>query len=304
VIIEKDRCDGGRDYLWTNKSNAFTDLASDLHIYEAVQSQIGASTGADWGDVDNDGDLDLFVCNWSSPDERDKYLSSQFYIQGADGFSDVREAKSIRGTSLTEPLLADFNNDGFLDLFVTSSGSGQRSFLYVNDGKGGWHELTYLSSARVLGGQGSAAADFDRDGDLDLVVCTGGGVRLLRNDTTKQNWLQVAVRGGMAFEHADDGKVWSNASGIGTRVTLTIGAEKFTREIQSGKGSGCGNELIAQFGLGARRGRMTLNVRFPSGREVTRALIESEQRIEIRETDSAQPRPEQPPTAPTRGLGH
>jgi tetratricopeptide (TPR) repeat protein len=297
--------EGPSSYMWTNKGGSFENLASDLGIVGESKGRSAASTGADWGDVDNDGDLDLFVCNWSTPDERYGYLGSAFYMQDADVFHDVRESRGIRGTALTEPLLADFNNDGWLDLYVTSSGSGQRSFLYVNDGKGGWHDMTYLSSARVLGGQGSAAADFDRDGDLDLLVCTGGGVRLLRNDTTKQNWLQVSVKGGMGYDHADDGKVWSNAAGIGTRVTLSMGTEKFTREIESGKGSGCGNELIAQFGLGARRGRMTITVRFPSGREVTRALVDSQQRYEIRETDAAQPqRPQQPPAPPTRSIGH
>ncbi|MDQ3022965.1 MAG: CRTAC1 family protein [bacterium] len=298
--------DATPSYLWHNKGSSFSDVASILGLEEDSANRAASSSAADWGDVNNDGALDLFVCNWSTPAERLNYQNSAFYMQQSGGFSNVRRSEGIRGgTALTEPLFADFNNDGILDLYLTASGSSQRSFLYINDGKGGWHDMTYLSGSRVFGAQGSTAVDFDRDGDMDLLVCLGNSVRLLRNETSKQHWLQVHVEGGMKPGAAIEAKPWSNRAGIGTRVTLTVGGETFTREIQSGKGSGCGNELIAHFGLGGRKGRMSLTVRFPSGREVTRAIVNVDQRIEIREGDVAKEKPQRPeaPPAQQRGLG-
>jgi hypothetical protein len=262
----------------------------------------GVSSAADWADVTGDGRLDLFVTRTLDSASTVKLARSGFYI--ADNstpprYTDVRAAKGIRSSAtLTEPCFGDYNNDGHIDLYITSSGAGQRSFLYVNDGEGGWHDYTYLSGARVLGGLGCAWADHDRDGDLDLLVCTQDGVRLLRNDTAAQHWLQVRCTGGM-LERNGRG-AFSNAAGIGAKVTLTTGGEQFSRCILSGKGSGCGNELIAHFGLAQRLGRMTITVEWPGGAKLSRPVTALNQRIEIREEVQPEAPPEPPPGAPER----
>ena len=233
--------------------------------------------------------------------ERYAYLGSSFTCR-TGGFTDIRAGKGLRHGA--DRAAAGRLQQRRLARPVRSPRPAPAAQLPVHQRwQRGWTTDVPLQRSRARR-RGQRPRRLDRDGYLDLVVCTGVSVRLLRNDTTKLNWLQVSVKGGMGFDHKEDGRAWSNAAGIGTRVTLTLGNETFTREVQSGKGSGCGNELIAHFGLGARRGRMTITVRFPSGREVTRALIEAQQRYEIRETDAATPtRPEQPPVGPTRGLG-
>jgi tetratricopeptide (TPR) repeat protein len=297
--------------LWVNGGGGqFMDLAPTLGLCQGQVDRYCYSSGGDWGDADNDGDLDLFVCNWFNASEKGRYIASAFYMNNpaASGpaFTDVRAQKGIKSaTTLTEPCFGDYNNDGHQDLYLTSSGTGQRSYLYVSDGSGGWHEASYLSGSRVVGGLGCAHADFDRDGDLDLLVCSSGGVRLLRNDTPKQHWLQIEV-GGAAGSGAPAGDAWSNAAGIDARVELAVGGERFVREISSAKGSGCGNEMVAHFGLGQRSGRMTLTVRFPNGKEVTRPLMAHSDRLELREYErpsDATKRPEQPPASPQRTIG-
>jgi hypothetical protein len=205
-------------------------------------------------------------------------------------FSDQLAAWGIRYEEThAGPEFFDCNNDGHLDLFITSIYTGRRSYLYLNDGQGRFHDVTYLAGARVFDGWGAAWADFDGDGDLDLAAGTGSGLRLLRNDSPKANWLMVrAIGGTITATPPEDGPPYSNATGIGTRVTLVTSAGPQLREIQSGTGTGCGNELVAHFGFGLGTSKsLELVVRFPSGRTVTRHLSDVNQVVIVSETEAA-----------------
>jgi hypothetical protein len=89
----------------------------------------------------------------------------------------------------------------------------------------------------------------------------------------------------------------SNRAAIGARVSVVAEGLSMVREIQSGKGIGCGNELLAHFGLGQARGRISIVVRFPSGRTATRALVGGNQRLLFSEAGEAAA-PVQPDPAP------
>jgi hypothetical protein len=261
----------------------------------------GSSAGLTWGDIENDADLDLFCTNQLANRNRASADASQLLVcsMSAIGprYADQRASLGVRFEEDHYcPVFADFNNDGWLDLYITANAPQHRSCLYLNDGQR-FHDVTYLAGARVLNGWGCAWADFDLDGDLDLAVASPDGTRLLRNDTPPRNWLQVQLAGGMLAGAGSSGAgntaaisaAWSNASAIGARITLVAGAGKQLREIQSGSGAGCGNELVAHFGLGDYNGRLALAVRFPSGAIVTRAILQPNQRLVIREDEAAQP---------------
>jgi hypothetical protein len=130
-----------------------------------VVNDPGDSGAAVWGDYDNDGDLDLFVTNYDPP--RDC-----FYRNEGDGqFTKVMEGAWVSDSGLgIGAAWADYNNDGFLDLYVTNNG-GQHNFLYRNNGDGSMTRITSGPAVNSGGySHGCVWVDTDDDGDVDLFV--------------------------------------------------------------------------------------------------------------------------------------
>ena len=139
----------------------------------------GDSTGVSWIDYDQDGYLDLFVCNFGTPRN---YL---YRNNGDESFTRVNSAPITTDIMNAEGRAwADFDNDGDLDLFV-STGLGATDVLYRNEGAGVFTRLTTVPPVRSVGSsRGCAWADFDNDGWVDLFVTNEQNSRnfLFRND--------------------------------------------------------------------------------------------------------------------------
>lgn len=262
----------------------------------------GDTLSAAAGDVNGDGQADLYACKFVDSADNYHYPPSQLLLAAEGGYGDARGAWGIRADSAQVcPCFGDFNNDGLLDLFISSASESRSSWLYLNTGSG-FVDTGYLAGCAIPGAQGCASADYDNDGDLDLAVCTRDGLHLLRNDTPPQFWLQVDCSGS-----PPGAGVFSNRRAIGAVVTLQMGALTMRRDICSGSGLACGDSLRAHFGLGAKEGVCTLTVRFPSGREFSRALRTGSQRLQVSEDNglnspaSEPPRADSPPrTAPSQ----
>ncbi len=123
-----------------------------------------------WADYDNDGDLDLFMANYSTPQD-------SFYRNEGNGvFTKVTQGAWVMDTGYgVGAAWGDYDNDGFLDLYVANSG-GQNNFLYRNNGDGTMTRIT--SGPPVTSGgnsHGCAWSDYDGDGYPDLFVIGGNG---------------------------------------------------------------------------------------------------------------------------------
>jgi len=127
-----------------------------------------------WGDMDNDGDIDLYVANVNTPN---KLLRND----GAGVFSDATSGQ-LGDTSGGEGVAwGDMDNDGDLDLYLSNAGGASR--LFRNDGGGTFVDIATGPLAGTNQGRGAAWGDMDNDGDLDLYVANASGAnKLLRND--------------------------------------------------------------------------------------------------------------------------
>ena len=287
--------------LWLNRGDGtFVDVAEAFraagrpHRMEGKEL-FGRSLGCAWADYDNDGWLDLFVANIAPPDlllfcDQSQLLKNRGRARGSAGpflgFRDVRAGVGITyERTHAECAWGDYDNDGDLDLVITSTFWNRRSYLYRNLGDGTFEDVTWVTGARVLNGGAAAWADFDRDGRLDLAVAGNYGVRLFRNVTRNRNgWLQVELVG-----------TRSNRSAIGARVTVKSGRLRQIREVSGGRGTGCQDSLVQHFGLGPAPGPVTVEIRWPSGALQVLTEVRPNRRIRVVEpTPPRRPAPAAP----------
>ncbi len=226
----------------------------------------GNGAGVAWGDLNNDGWLDLYFTNDGQPDVLAQNGGGMFCPLPPGNLGDPANGQAVN--------CADFDNDGDLDLFVGRC--GQMDFLLVNNG--GWQ---FARSVLVVPGTdgcstSAACGDFDADGDIDIYVLNPEGPNLLLvNEINSGNhWLQVGLQG-----------TDSNGSALGARLRLVAGGMVQYREIAAGNGNFSQDSPLAAFGLGAAAVVDTLEVRWPSGLVQAWAGFPADQVLRIREGD-------------------
>ena len=154
----------------------------------AIAQDIVMSESGTWGDIDNDGDLDLFIADGGFDRPR---LNSVYFNQGDGQFQELRDGPIVTGTSYsTSSSWVDYDNDGHLDLFVANlypanaAGVAGPDFLYRNNGDATFTQVTTgpLVTDRTVS-FGIAWSDYDNDGDPDVVVTNNrGNDNFYRND--------------------------------------------------------------------------------------------------------------------------
>jgi hypothetical protein len=260
-----------------NGDGTVTDVGATSHLRGfGTMGAYGHTIGSAWIDVENDGDFDLLESNLAHP--RYYGFSNRTLLMINDGagvFTDIAaDAGIIYRETHSNPTVQDFNNDGYQDFFITCVYDGRFSEMYFNNGDSTFDQVNYESGAVVYNGWGSAASDYDFDGDVDLVAYT-----LFDNVSAAagNNWLQVRTLGGTS------GAGLVNAAGIGAVVTVTVDGEPHLGHTSGGSGTGCQDTAYLVFGLGTADTVDSIDVLYPGGAVVTvSGPIAANQRVWIR----------------------
>ncbi len=238
-----------------------------------------------WADYDNDGWLDCYIA--SATDPRDWLLHNNH-----DGtFTDVAESAGMAGDASYGLAVAwaDYDNDGFIDLYVGNLEADNQPFLYHNNGNG-----TFTNVAAGSGLEGSRPnesamwADIDLDGRMDLFQGAGTYPTLFHNVGSAGNWLRVRALTSRSGDATGSDPV---RDAIGAVVSLNLdndetfptgAARTLMRVIDGGSGFCAQNEQIAQFGL-ADATTVAVRVRFPDGSVVMHKDVTANQQITIKD---------------------
>jgi hypothetical protein len=212
-----------------------------------------------WGDIDNDGDQDLYAGSLYG-------MANSLYENLGDGTFKIMDGgrATSDGSSSYAVAFGDLDNDADLDLLVANWGG--TSEIYLNNGAGYFDQTLSPEFERSIHYAGSAAmGDYDSDGDLDILIGNwpnqpGEGEEnvLIENRYAEGNWLKITLEG-----------VSSNRSAIGARITIEFtkdGTTRYqTREVSTHSGWRSQGELTQHFGLGTATGVSKVVINWPSG---------------------------------------
>ena len=261
------------------------------HVNDREAFRLGGNSASTvCGDLDNDGDLDLLtgeIKHWWAGAGSDG--SEVLVNTGAAAVTFERPGDAALGLAIAHATsswdeghmtntLLDFDNDGWLDVYQGASDyAGNRGRLYRQRAPLQFEEVAPADFFAHFRSHGVAVADFDRDGDLDLVVghsrarCTADEcqpteqVRLFENtQASAGNWLQLTLR-------APAG-AGANAAAIGARVTVTAGGVTQVREVGGGFGHyGAQDDTTVHVGLGGAC-EAEVEIRWPDAALTTQAF--------------------------------
>jgi hypothetical protein len=267
--------DGAPNRLWMNqRDGTFRDEAASRGVALTVMGKAYAGMGVAIGDTDHNGLFDIYVTHLGSE-------THTLWRQGPRGlFRDQTAAAGLmqshwRGTGFGT-LMADFNNDGSLDIAqvngrVHRGGPAQdarlgfwetyaeRNQLFANDGKGKFRDISEENPA-FCGywnvGRGLVAADLDGDGGVDLIVnAIGGRARIFRNVCPQRgHWLALQVV---------DPKLKREA--YGAEVRVRAGGREWVRTVQPAESYLSSSSTTLHIGLGTLTAVDAVEVRWPDG---------------------------------------
>jgi hypothetical protein len=263
--------DTGPNYLYHNNHNGtFTDVGMQSGTALSAEGDAEGSMGVDFGDYDHDGRLDIFVTNFM--DQGD----SLYHNLGATGFDDVSWKAGVATTSYPYVKWGtgffDFDNDGWVDLFVASghvypqmdsldSGPRYREplMLQMNHQDGTFTESAAaagLNAIPLASRRGAAFGDVDNDGNIDILLLNvGEPPSLLLNHGVAGNHRVLFKLIGTK----------SNRAAIGARVTVRAGKLVQFNEVRGGASYLSQNDLRLHFGLGKESNLDSVEVQWPSG---------------------------------------
>jgi hypothetical protein len=282
-----------------NRNGTFKEVAVDAGVAFSTDGKARAGMGVDVADFANSGAPGIAITNF------DNEMVGLYRPSGKGSYDDVAIPAGVGTPTKTMLgfgcLFADFDLDGSLDLALANGhidetvrnirgnvGYAQSPQLFLNQGKGTFRDVTLetgpdFSQPKV--GRGLAYADFDRDGDLDLLLTTNNGpAYLFRNDQLHND----AQRSNQSIRFRLIG-TQSNRDAIGATVRLESGGITQSRMVKSGSSYLSQSELPLTFGLGRREQADRITIQWPNGRTEEFKNLKAGRAYECKESKGIMP---------------
>jgi hypothetical protein len=271
-----------------NRNGTFSELAVSAGVAFSEDGVARGAMGTDAADYDRSGRTHLLVGNFSNQ------MLGLYHNEGNNLFVDEAPRSAVGRASLLSLAFGvfffDYDLDGYPDIFA---GNGhieeeigrvqpkiqykEPPLLFRNQGKGKFEDMSKSVGAdfqRPIVARGAAYADFDRDGDLDILISTNNGPAFLyRNDGGNRNhWITLKLIG-----------TKSNRSALGAVAYVESASGKQMQTVHSGSSYCSQSDLALTFGLGRDEQVKSITVLWPSGQKDTLTNVKPNQFLTIRE---------------------
>ncbi len=253
----------GANYLYKNNNGNFKDVAFDYRVDDAIQNGRGTALS----DIYYRGRLDILSGNWLG--------YHRAWVLEKNEFKDIGNKDFDKPSRIRTIISADFDNDGFDEVFMNNIAEPNKLFRINDDGK--FEQINFQVGLEVNGyGTGAAVADIDNDGVLELLVARGESkeqpLTLYKAKVDKGNkYLRIKPLNKYG------------APARGATVTLITNKRKHSKTIDAGSGYLCQMEPVAHYGIRKNEKNFKVEIKWTNGTKKLFNVTELNQTITVKQ---------------------
>ena len=236
----------GVNFLYKNVDGTFYDVASSYEVLDPYENGRGTTLS----DVLYRGQLDIVSGNWDG--------EHRIFVKKENTYKDIAKGKFKIPSKIRTVISADFDNDGYDEVFLNNIGEPNKLFKIKENGELKEIDLGINSEANGLG-TGAAVADIDKDGILELLIShgeTGNQILTLYKADIKKskNFLRIKPLNK------------NGAPARGATVTLTSNLREHSKTIDAGSGYLCQMEPVAHYGIRKGEKDFKVSIKWTNGK--------------------------------------
>ena len=234
----------GENFLYYNQEGEFVELAKDYQVEDLYENGRGTALS----DILYRGQLDILTSNWQGP--------HRAFVLDGNQFKDIADQNFSEPSRIRTVISADFDNDGYDEVFMNNIGEPNKLFKILKNGK--FKEIKIKNGLETFGlGTGAAVADIDGDGILELLISHGEtGLQTLtmyKADINNFNYLRIKPL------------TKYGAPARGATVTLRSNMRIHSKTIDAGSGYLCQMEPVAHYGIRENENDIKVEIKWTNG---------------------------------------